>query len=123
VLLFLSLLGTPAKYLPSPLVYLGRISYGLYALHITTYWFIYHVWKEPIRALLASAGLDAWYAEIGFALAFAMTVLMASASYRWFERPFLRLKRRFTFIPSRGIEGGGDAERPFPASLSVDSRA
>jgi len=30
-----------------------------------------------------------------------ITVLLAHVSYRFYERPFLRFKRRFTFIPSR----------------------
>jgi peptidoglycan/LPS O-acetylase OafA/YrhL len=35
------------------------------------------------------------------ALAFAATVIVASLLYRYFEMPFLRLKRRFTAVPSR----------------------
>jgi peptidoglycan/LPS O-acetylase OafA/YrhL len=31
------------------------------------------------------------------------TVLMASASYHFFERPFLRLKERFTRVRSRPV--------------------
>jgi peptidoglycan/LPS O-acetylase OafA/YrhL len=100
LLLFFSLLGTPARFLPAPLVYLGRISFGLYVFHITMYWFVYHVWKDAIIGYLTRIHLEGWYVQIGFMLAFAMTVTIAAASYHFFERPFLRLKERFTYIAS-----------------------
>jgi peptidoglycan/LPS O-acetylase OafA/YrhL len=34
-------------------------------------------------------------------VAFAVTVVLASISYRWFETPFLTLKKRFSQVPSR----------------------
>jgi peptidoglycan/LPS O-acetylase OafA/YrhL len=36
-------------------------------------------------------------------LAFMITVSIASLSYYFFEKPFLKLKNRFTLIPSREI--------------------
>jgi peptidoglycan/LPS O-acetylase OafA/YrhL len=32
--------------------------------------------------------------------AFALTVAFAAVSYRFFERPFLRMKTRFTYVRS-----------------------
>ena len=119
VLLFLSLLGTPAKYLPAPLVYLGRISYGLYMVHITMFWFVYAVWKDPIIGFLTRLHLEGWYVQIGFVLAFAMAVAIASASYHWFERPFLKLKQRFTFIPSRDADQVSPDQRDFVESCTA----
>jgi peptidoglycan/LPS O-acetylase OafA/YrhL len=58
------------------LVYLGRISYGLY---------IYHG--------LALAMTESWVWPP--ASAFALTLVAAAVSYHAYERPFLRLKRRF----------------------------
>ena len=46
LLLFLSMLGFPSKYLPRPIVYLGRISYGLYLFHELVYWLIFSPGKE-----------------------------------------------------------------------------
>lgn len=78
----------------APLVYLGRISYGLY---------VYHE--------LALLIIQRWFPEHGaspaqmmarFFFGLALTVPMAAVSYRWLELPFLRLKRRqFTVVPSR----------------------
>jgi peptidoglycan/LPS O-acetylase OafA/YrhL len=71
------------------LVYLGRISYGLY---------VFHVW-----GLRTVEGL--WWPWRGL-LGFAITLGVASLSYRIFEQPFLRLKERFTYIPSVPVSGG-----------------
>jgi peptidoglycan/LPS O-acetylase OafA/YrhL len=68
-----SLLATPA------LVYLGRISYGLYVFH---FFFI----------RLTAQHLYTAFAPL---VAFALTLGFAAASYRFLESPFLRLKQRF----------------------------
>lgn len=101
MLLFLSLLGTPARYLPAPVVYLGRISYGLYLFHALVYFLIFHVWKVWLTRLSDMLHLSAWQGGVGTVLAFCFTVLIAHLSYNFYERPFLRLKRHFTFVPSR----------------------
>jgi peptidoglycan/LPS O-acetylase OafA/YrhL len=31
----------------------------------------------------------------------ALSIFIAHLSYQYFERPFLRLKKRFTFVPAR----------------------
>lgn len=101
ILMFLSLYGASAKYMPSFLVYLGRISYGMYVVHITIYWIVYHIFKNELNILSEKVGLIAWKNEIGFILAFIITVTIATVSYTYFEKPFLKLKSRFTLIPSR----------------------
>jgi peptidoglycan/LPS O-acetylase OafA/YrhL len=86
---------------PRILVYLGKISYGLYVFHIwalslATYLIIWmakvtlHHTKTPQSFVLAKDFL-----------AFLLTILIASASYRWLEKPFLKLKRRFEIIRTR----------------------
>lgn len=70
------------------LAYLGKISYGLYVFH-----------------LLALRTADDYLAD-GFShifVAFLLTVVMAMLSYELIEAPFLRLKRKFTRIPSRPV--------------------
>ncbi len=61
------------------IVWLGRISYGLYMYH--------------------EIGLKTAGPFFGLGL----TVLIAAASYYGLERPFLRLKRRWTRVPSRPV--------------------
>jgi peptidoglycan/LPS O-acetylase OafA/YrhL len=77
------------------LVSLGRISYGLYVFH-------YAVFDGVTYALLRFTGSCTLWAK--FSLTLPITVVLAWASYRWFESPFLRLKRRFTHIQSGPIE-------------------
>lgn len=101
ILFFLSLLGTPARYLPKPLIYLGRISYGLYLFHELVYTLVFHVWKAQFVRLSEFLRLGNWTGGVATAIAFATTILLAHLSYQFYERPFLRLKGRFPFIQSR----------------------
>jgi peptidoglycan/LPS O-acetylase OafA/YrhL len=68
----------------APLVYLGRISYGVYLWHHPIAWI-----PVPFLGpgLLARAGLTA--------LRFVASIGIAAASYELVERRFLRLKGRF----------------------------
>ncbi len=79
----------PAK----PLVYLGRISYGLYVFHVLGLLISDNIVSNQ-TASLARYGLRVL-------VAFALTVAMAAISYRWLETPFLKLKQRFTYVLSR----------------------
>ena len=79
------------------IIYLGRISYGLYVLHFPA--------LKAARALLGTFGrtvpLAGWPRLLAlFALWMGITVALAATSYRWIERPFLRLKSRLARIPS-----------------------
>jgi peptidoglycan/LPS O-acetylase OafA/YrhL len=100
-LFFLSLLGTPGRYLPKPIVYLGRISYGLYLFHQLIYTLVFHTWQVQFLRLSEFLHLATWTGGIGTIIVFCTTVLLAHLSYKYFESTFLRLKRRFTFVPSR----------------------
>jgi peptidoglycan/LPS O-acetylase OafA/YrhL len=95
VLLFLSLLGTAPPAWCKPFIYLGKISYGLYLFHI----FAWYLVAEWINGHLRIAHSDMM---IGL-LSFPLTIGLAVLSYHLLESPFLRLKKRFTFIPSREV--------------------
>ena len=69
-------------------VYLGQISYGLYIFH-------------GAALLLGTAAFGR--KPVSCIVALAATIAIAAASYRWFERPFLRLKKRFQRPPSRPV--------------------
>ncbi len=73
---------------PAPLVYSGKISYGLYVFHL------------PVIAIL-SARLPTY--SIGILASLAVAYLAAAASYHFFEMPFLQFKRRYELVPSRAV--------------------
>ena len=89
--------------MPSPLIYLGRISFGMYIFHITIYWLIYNIFKNELGLVSDQLGLMDWKNEVGLVAAFLITVTLANVSYHFFEKPFLKLKNRFTLIPSREL--------------------
>lgn len=64
--------------------FIGSVSYGMYMLHVSAITLVKQL--LPARFLVA---------PLIFLPAFALTLLLAAASHRWFERPFLRLGERF----------------------------
>jgi len=72
---------------------LGKISYGLYMFHFT----------GILLALTILHPVSRWQLLGGRALGFALTLVLALASYRRVESPFLRLKDRFTTILNRPV--------------------
>jgi peptidoglycan/LPS O-acetylase OafA/YrhL len=75
------------------LLYLGKISYGLYVLHEFAHFC-------AIRLVHASTPLMVLAQSL---IGLALTILLAAASYRWLESPFLRLKERFAHVQSRPV--------------------
>jgi peptidoglycan/LPS O-acetylase OafA/YrhL len=79
---------------PRWLTYLGKISYGLYVFHVAM--------MRLSFALLAHfhipQSVDALIID---SLATLLTIAVAHLSYQYFEKPFLRIKERFTVVQSR----------------------
>jgi peptidoglycan/LPS O-acetylase OafA/YrhL len=71
-----------------PLAYYGRISYGLYMIHISV--FIYFGWFD-LR--MDPYGIPGNLAVVGFRL--IASTLAATALWYGFESPILKLKRYF----------------------------
>ena len=92
-LLLLSVLRTRSSGGSRVLIYLGRISYGLYVFHILGLLISNYVVQDQ------TANLFRYSLRAGVAL--ALTIAMAAVSYRWLETPFLSLKQRFTHVLSR----------------------
>jgi peptidoglycan/LPS O-acetylase OafA/YrhL len=67
-------------------VFLGRRTYGLYIWHGLVLTIIYKKMPQHI--------LDRYFTGVFF-MALAATIILASASYRFWESPFLKLKNRF----------------------------
>ena len=83
-----------ASWLAQPwLVYLGRISYGLYVFHQFGIQLV--VQRAPSLPNRTATMI------VQLALAFGITVGLAALSYHFLERPFLKLKARVTMVPSR----------------------
>lgn len=85
-LLLWGTLQIPHRCLPRPLLYLGKISYGLYVFHglvlVSTRHIIGHR-LPPVFLLGIQLGL---------------TILLAAISYQCFERRFLAIKKRFEVV-------------------------
>ena len=96
--IFLSILGAPENGAPlmryPGLVYLGKISYGLYVFHMLSL----RITDKLLSKYFAVSGLK-WYA-MRWVCAFGIALIFAAVSFQFLEKPFLRLKRRFTYVPS-----------------------
>jgi len=103
--IFLSVLGAAEDGFPflkySWLVYLGKISYGLYAYHFLGLQLSHYLLTRYHHA-------HSW--TLSWLCSLAITFSLAMVSFRWLESPFLRLKRKkFTHIPS-GADSCADGE-------------
>jgi len=109
LLFFFSFLGALPRWVPQPLVYLGKISYGLYVFHMLSLnvsWRLF--W--PAESQKSSLQTTSWTGAVLGARAvlillvsMGLTVICAALSYRFLERPFLSIKERFTFVRSRNV--------------------
>ena len=90
--------GLAGRVLSNPaLLYLGRISYGLYILHIFVQYFI--------RDALDAAGPhDAVPGPVKLVVYFAGTVAVASFSWHFFESRINNFKRYFKYVDPAKVE-------------------
>ncbi len=73
-----------------PLRELGNISYGFYVFHDM----LHGVYSRLARHLLHDHNFMS-FTPLMMSIAFISTIVIATLSYRFFERPFLQLKSRF----------------------------
>ena len=82
-----------------PLLYLGKISYGMYVYHLFVPLFLrtvfdFYGWVYPESA------------AVSFVLCSLMTLAAAAASWHWLEKPILSLKSRRVFLRLRSHGDG-----------------
>jgi peptidoglycan/LPS O-acetylase OafA/YrhL len=78
----------------APMVYLGKISYGVYVYHV----FIIVL----VSPLIEPYGLsETHYAALRIMLLFILTLTVSSLSWHFFERPFLAWKAALAIRPDR----------------------
>ena len=73
-------------------VYIGRRSYGCYLFH-------WAIWTVMVGRDIFSTEKGG-FSVIGVLVGFATTVLVSSFSYKYFETPFLRIRKRFQKVVS-----------------------
>lgn len=67
--------------------YLGKISYGLYVFHMMVF--------MVVKSLIGGEGFASF--AMVFCSSLALTIIVSAISYKFWEKPFLALKHRFTF--------------------------
>jgi peptidoglycan/LPS O-acetylase OafA/YrhL len=95
----------------SPLVYLGKISYGIYVYHV----FIIIL----VSPLLVPYGLSEDHNAWGrIAVLLGMTLVVSSLSWHWLEQPFLSWKKSMASSPKRAPSREVSRAIPFASQTS-----
>ena len=104
--------GVPSRLMSARwLRFFGRYSYGIYVLHMPVEAFVQRMLAPLLRAHLHSkAGLHL----VELALTMGITLPTAMASFRFYETPFLNLKRYFGRSRKVPLLPGNDAGQGSP---------
>jgi peptidoglycan/LPS O-acetylase OafA/YrhL len=105
VLILVSFMGVSSKLIPAWAIYLGRISFGLYVFHEFALYLTDRLIVLPVAQfkghLINSLKGPIYLASLGVAL--GLTILIASVSYRYFETPFLKMKKRLEIVKTEPV--------------------
>jgi peptidoglycan/LPS O-acetylase OafA/YrhL len=94
-LIFISVLDIQV-HIPRQLIYLGKISYGLYLFFLFFLWLVFDTSDRLPRMIYFQH-----HKLIGIPLALGLTIATAALSYHFFERPILKFKERYETIHTR----------------------
>lgn len=97
VMLFISSLGIDGSIIPKWMRYLGRISFGLYLVHSLLLVLIFDKAMLFLELRTEHGVVNA----IATGLALFLSVLFAHLSFRYFERPIIAYKTKFTYVRAR----------------------
>ncbi|HSY36291.1 MAG TPA: acyltransferase [Acidobacteriaceae bacterium] len=94
-MIFLAVINAKWR-IPHAIIYLGKISYGLYVFHAFFVYLIFYPMNEssPMHYFQS-------HKVVGIVLSFCLTVAASALSYHFFERPILKFKERFETIHTR----------------------
>ena len=108
VLLLVAFLGIDAKLIPDWTIYLGRISFGLYVFHAFAVYTTDHLIIQNLSAHMNPhiKSLEGPIFLLNLSLTLGLTILVAALSYRYFETPFLKMKKRHSVIQSNPTRRG-----------------
>lgn len=90
--------------------WLGTLSYGIYMYHLLVTYLVFLAFNY----INVSQWNNIVFNIVVYTIIIALTLATAEASHRWFEKPFLRLKDRFTVVKS-GNASEKTEEAPVPA--------
>jgi len=93
MLIIICLLGVQKEILPKWMISMGKVSFGLYVFHMIA--------KGIVAWLASKVGLH--MQGVKMACSFVLTVIFAFLSYRFLEKPFLRIKARYEIVRSRPV--------------------
>jgi peptidoglycan/LPS O-acetylase OafA/YrhL len=96
VLIIVGMLGVSSRLLPTWIIWLGKVSFGLYVFHMLATWLL-----SQLPPIFLTKGTIPFLLRIGVKL--AITVLLAGLSYHFFEAHFLRMKQKFAAVESRPV--------------------
>jgi len=100
---------------------LGKYSYGLYVYHhFFSYFLISYGTEFVLARLVGSHTLAVW---LQAAAGIALSMAVAWASYEWFEKRFLKLKRYWPSVPQSGPSKAGQGRVPSDDDLRDRSTA
>lgn len=85
---------------------LGNYSYGIYMYHMP----LIYLTLMVLQLLKVTDPIP--FNLILYTVVIGGTILLAAASYRWFEQPFLRLKTRFTRVESSPLPPNMETPAP-----------
>lgn len=79
------------------LQWIGRISYGIYLYHVPVQWFQY-LWSEAWDNLFPAGILHRYSYYFIFLINSSIVLIVAALSWKFFESPILKLKKRFSYF-------------------------